>query len=50
MAFELKPTHPVKMPCCGGTKVDDIVYRERRAANFDRRPQPHHGFPGLIFF
>ena len=24
--------------------------RERRAANFDRRPQPHHGFPGLIFF
>ena len=21
-----------------------------RAANFDRRPRPHHGFPGLIFF
>ena len=23
--------------------------RERRAANFDRRPRPH-GFPGMIFF
>ena len=30
MSFDLKPTHPVKQPCCGGTKVDDIVWTEDR--------------------
>ena len=39
MSFDLKPTHPVKQPCCGGTKVDDIVgaAARRRSASASYR-------------
>ena len=30
MSFDLKPTHPVVLPCCGGTKVEEIVWTEDR--------------------
>ena len=30
MSFDLKPTHPVVQPCCGGTKVEEIVRTEDR--------------------
>lgn len=28
--FDLKPTHPVTQPCCGATKVDNVIWTEDR--------------------
>ena len=36
----MKPEHPVSQPCCGGTKVDDIVHPERKSGRLSGR-RPH---------